>query len=129
MTLIRGTSLTAFRELVAERGGDPDRLLAEVDIPVEAGECARFASAVLVNLGTPRAEQRDAMREAVTAAREAGTPWVALRMCLSCGTIGCCDSSPLRHATAHFRETGHPVMRSVEPGEEWRWCFVHHVTG
>lgn len=47
-----------------------------VDIPVEAGECARFASAVLVNLGTPRAEQRDAMREAVTAAREAGTPWV-----------------------------------------------------
>jgi Na+/H+ antiporter len=59
---------------------------------------------------------------------EAGTQWVALRMCLTCGNVGCCDSSPLRHATAHFRATAHPVMRSVEPGEEWRWCYVHHVT-
>jgi Na+/H+ antiporter len=57
-----------------------------------------------------------------------GSRWVALRMCLTCGNIGCCDSSPNRHATAHFRETAHPVMRSVEPGEDWRWCFVHHLT-
>ncbi|HWJ81924.1 MAG TPA: cation:proton antiporter [Nocardioides sp.] len=60
---------------------------------------------------------------------DAGVRWVALRMCLGCGHVGCCDSSPLRHATAHFRETDHPVMRSVEPGEDWRWCFVHHLTG
>ncbi|MCL2541955.1 MAG: Na+/H+ antiporter [Nocardioidaceae bacterium] len=60
---------------------------------------------------------------------EAGSHWVALRMCLTCGKVGCCDSSARRHATAHFRETGHPVMRSVEPGEEWRWCYVHHLTG
>lgn len=60
---------------------------------------------------------------------EAGVQWVSLRMCLDCGEIGCCDSSPLRHATAHFRESAHPVMRSVEPGEDWRWCFVHHATG
>ncbi|GAB2971301.1 cation:proton antiporter domain-containing protein [Nocardioides montaniterrae] len=59
---------------------------------------------------------------------EAGSPWVALRMCLTCGAVGCCDSSPLRHATAHFHETTHPVMRSIEPGEDWRWCYVHHVT-
>lgn len=58
-----------------------------------------------------------------------GTRWVALRMCVSCGEVGCCDSSPSRHATAHFRETQHPVMRSVEPGEDWRWCFIHHQTG
>ncbi len=58
-----------------------------------------------------------------------GSRWVALRMCLTCGNIGCCDSSPHRHASAHFRETTHPVMRSVEPGEDWRWCFVHHLTG
>jgi CPA1 family monovalent cation:H+ antiporter len=58
-----------------------------------------------------------------------GTRWVALRMCLSCGSVGCCDSSPRRHATAHFRESHHPVMRSVEPGEDWRWCYVHHQTG
>ncbi|RII16051.1 Zn-finger in ubiquitin-hydrolases and other protein [Streptomyces sp. YIM 130001] len=49
---------------------------------------------------------------------------VQLRLCLACGHVGCCDSSPLRHATGHFEETGHPVMRSFEPGEEWRWCFV-----
>ncbi|MCX6400360.1 MAG: Na+/H+ antiporter [Propionibacteriales bacterium] len=58
-----------------------------------------------------------------------GARWVALRMCLTCGHVGCCDSSPARHATAHFRESQHPVMRSVEPGEDWRWCFVHHQTG
>ncbi len=58
----------------------------------------------------------------------AGVQWVTLRMCLACGSVGCCDSSPLRHATAHFRDTAHPVMRSIEPGEMWRWCYVHHLT-
>src|SRR5690606_20543824 len=54
---------------------------------------------------------------------EAGTHPVQLRLCLTCGHVGCCDSSPLRHATGHFRATGHPVMRSFETGESWRWCF------
>ncbi|MEV6109339.1 UBP-type zinc finger domain-containing protein [Streptomyces sp. NPDC051940] len=54
----------------------------------------------------------------------AGTNPVHLRLCLTCGHVGCCDSSPLRHATAHFHETGHPVMRSFEPGENWRWCHA-----
>ncbi|QIX28135.1 Na+/H+ antiporter [Nocardioides sp. JQ2195] len=58
-----------------------------------------------------------------------GTAWVHLRMCQDCGYVGCCDSSPRRHATEHFKDSGHRVMRSVEPGESWRWCFVHHVTG
>lgn len=53
-----------------------------------------------------------------------GGHWVALRECLSCGHVGCCDSSPGRHATGHFHDTGHPVMRSFQPGETWRWCFV-----
>jgi uncharacterized UBP type Zn finger protein len=53
-----------------------------------------------------------------------GTRWVHLRLCLSCGHVGCCDSSPERHATAHFQATAHPVMRSFQPGEDWRWCFV-----
>lgn len=55
--------------------------------------------------------------------------WVHLRLCVTCGHVGCCDSSPHQHATAHFRETGHPVMRSLEPGEAWRWCFVDEVLG
>ena len=58
-----------------------------------------------------------------------GLVWVHLRMCVGCGNIGCCDSSPGRHASAHHRETGHPVMRSAEPGEDWRWCFVDEVAG
>jgi CPA1 family monovalent cation:H+ antiporter len=54
---------------------------------------------------------------------------VHLRMCLTCGHVACCDSSPPRHATAHSTSTGHPVMQSVEPGENWRWCYVHELLG
>ena len=53
-----------------------------------------------------------------------GGRWVHLRMCLTCGHVGCCDSSQGKHATEHFHETGHPVVQSVEPGESWRWCYV-----
>lgn len=53
--------------------------------------------------------------------------WMHLRMCLTCGTVGCCDNSPGRHATAHFAETEHPLIRSAEPGEEWYWCYVDEV--
>jgi uncharacterized UBP type Zn finger protein len=56
-----------------------------------------------------------------------GTRWVHLRLCESCGHVGCCDSSPERHATAHFHAVGHPVIRSFEPGESWRWCYVDEV--
>ncbi|GAA1726111.1 Na+/H+ antiporter [Aeromicrobium alkaliterrae] len=58
-----------------------------------------------------------------------GASWVHLRICMTCGHVGCCDSSEGQHATAHFHETGHPVMRSFEPGEAWRWCFVDEETG
>ncbi len=58
-----------------------------------------------------------------------GTRWVHLRLCLACGNVGCCDSSVGRHAERHFHDTGHPVMRSFEPGEAWRWCYVHEVLG
>ncbi|MCL2780526.1 MAG: Na+/H+ antiporter [Actinomycetia bacterium] len=51
--------------------------------------------------------------------------WVHLRMCLTCGRVGCCEASPRRHAIEHFHESGHPVMRSIEPGETWRWCYRH----
>ncbi len=55
--------------------------------------------------------------------------WVHLRMCLTCGHVGCCDSSPNKHADAHYRDTDHPVMRSIELGEAWRWCFVDGELG
>lgn len=56
-----------------------------------------------------------------------GTQWVHLRECLLCGHVGCCDSSPMRHATAHFHDTEHPIARSIEPGEEWAWCFADEL--
>ncbi|EXU62823.1 UBP-type zinc finger domain-containing protein [Streptomyces sp. DSM 41524] len=56
-----------------------------------------------------------------------GSHPVQLRKCLVCGHVGCCDSSPYQHSTRHFEETGHPVMRSFEEGEDWRWCFVDQL--
>jgi uncharacterized UBP type Zn finger protein len=53
-----------------------------------------------------------------------GDSWVHLRVCLTCGHIGCCEDSKNQHAAAHFRATGHPIVCSFEPGESWRWCFV-----
>ena len=52
-----------------------------------------------------------------------GSRWLHLRICLECGHVGCCDDSPEQHASAHGRTTGHPIMRSIEPGEDWSWCF------
>src|SRR6201999_2649361 len=56
-----------------------------------------------------------------------GGRWLHLRMCLSCGKIGCCDSSPNRHASKHAAEVSHPLIRSAEPGEDWGWCVVDEV--
>jgi hypothetical protein len=56
-----------------------------------------------------------------------GSSWVHLRMCMTCGQIGCCDSSPNRHASRHALTVGHPIARSAEPGEYWAWCYVDEV--
>ena len=56
-----------------------------------------------------------------------GSPWVHLRLCFECGHVGCCDDSPNRHARAHFHATGHPIIRSFEPGEDWAWCYVDEL--
>ena len=56
-----------------------------------------------------------------------GDRWVHLRLCLTCGHVGCCDSSPNRHATRHYHATGHPIIKSLEPGEEWGWCYVDQL--
>jgi hypothetical protein len=57
-----------------------------------------------------------------------GESWVSLRRCLTCGHVGCCDSSPNKHATAHHRETGHPMIETLQPGQDWVWCYVDEVT-
>ena len=58
--------------------------------------------------------------------REGGV-WLHLRICLTCGHVGCCDDSPNRHATAHHHATTHPIIRSLEPGEDWSWCYADEV--
>ena len=87
-----------------------------------AGACADLDAAPNRDV-TPNSTEGcvDCLRE--------GTKWVHLRLCLTCGNVGCCDSSMRKHATLHFHYTLHPVMRSHEPGEAWRWCFVHEVLG
>jgi uncharacterized UBP type Zn finger protein len=69
----------------------------------------------------------DELPESVDGCQEClaeGHPWLHLRICLECGHVGCCDSSPGRHASAHAEQTGHPLIRSLEPGETWSYCFV-----
>ena len=56
-----------------------------------------------------------------------GDTWVHLRLCLTCGKVGCCDSSKNKHATKHFHATKHPIMQSLEPGDNWAWCYVDEV--
>ncbi len=56
-----------------------------------------------------------------------GDTWVSLRECLSCGHVGCCDSSKNKHATRHFHDSGHPIVQSFEPGQDWRWCYVDEI--
>lgn len=84
-----------------------------------AGECEHLAEAQ----PTPAPDPPLVCAECVAE----GSSWVHLRMCLDCGSVGCCDSSQYRHARQHYRDTGHPVMRSVESGEDWRWCYIDEL--
>ncbi|MEU2038885.1 Na+/H+ antiporter [Nocardia niwae] len=89
--------------------------------PVAEEVCAHLRDAPLVRAHAGPDECAECVAE--------GLAWVHLRMCLSCGHVACCDSSPGNHATKHHGASGHPVMRSVEPGEAWRWCYVDELLG
>jgi hypothetical protein len=58
---------------------------------------------------------------------ELGMAWMHLRMCMECGHVGCCDNSPGKHTSKHFHATQHPIMQSIEPGEDWMWCFIDEI--
>jgi uncharacterized UBP type Zn finger protein len=83
-------------------------------------ECSHLDSVELLELP----EQIDGCEECL----KTGGTWVHLRMCQSCGHIGCCDNSPGKHATGHYHETQHPIIRSAELGEDWSWCYPDEVT-
>ena len=76
------------------------------------------------HLESTPAPEPEARTEGCEECLATGQSWVHLRKCLVCGHVGCCDSSVGRHATKHFQETGHAAMRSAEPGETWRWCYI-----
>jgi uncharacterized UBP type Zn finger protein len=77
----------------------------------------------LESAGDPSPKTPDGCEECL----ETGSTWVHLRLCLQCGHVGCCDSSPNRHATKHYHATKHPVIQSFQPGERWRWCYIDEV--
>ncbi|MGA7122167.1 MAG: UBP-type zinc finger domain-containing protein [Polyangiaceae bacterium] len=81
--------------------------------------CDHAAQATIHEVKRPGAGCEDCLR--------IGGRWVHLRECLSCGHVACCDSSPNRHATKHFKSSGHPIMTSLEPGETWVWCYVDEL--
>lgn len=74
-----------------------------------------------------RADPGAAALDLLRRLHERGDPAALLRMCVSCGHVGCCDSSPNRHATKHVRRTSRAIVRSAKPGERWRWCFVDEI--
>jgi uncharacterized UBP type Zn finger protein len=81
--------------------------------------CTHLDTITVLQLPDAVAGCEDCLRE--------GGVWLHLRICLGCGHVGCCDDSPNRHATAHNRSSGHPLIRSLEPGEDWTWCYVDEV--
>ena len=82
-----------------------------------AGKCKHLSE---VNDVTPSAQGcEDCLKT--------GDSWVHLRMCLTCGHVGCCDSSKNKHAAKHFHATSHPIMKSIQPGEQWGWCYVDEI--
>ncbi len=112
-----------LEESMLERSEELEALGDDRDLAIAGNgiTCEHLTSAPLTD-GLPAAHEcPDSIRE--------GSTWVHLRRCLTCGTVACCDSSPRRHAFRHFRASGHPVMRSAEPGEAWRWCWIDEILG
>ncbi len=84
-----------------------------------ADACSHLDTVTVVDLPSPV--------EGCEECLELGMQWAHLRMCQSCGHIGCCDDSPGRHATAHHADSGHPIIRSAQPGEDWSFCYVDEL--
>jgi uncharacterized UBP type Zn finger protein len=87
--------------------------------PAAVSSCSHLGTVTITELPAEVAGCEDCLRE--------GGVWLHLRICLECGHVGCCDDSPNRHARAHFHADDHPLIRSLEPGETWSWCFEDNV--
>lgn len=121
--VLRGAqTVLDFEESLLDRGElASERLSERLTSARASGDCAHLREAPVV--ARPRTP------DGCEGCLEDGTTWVHLRLCLTCGRVGCCDSSARGHAGLHHAETGHPVMRSFEPHEAWRWCYVDTLLG
>lgn len=97
-------------------GAAPDRMSGKA-VPLPAGSCAHMSDLHEMEIRTNGCEE----------CLKTGDSWFHLRQCMVCGKVGCCDQSKNRHATRHFHETGHPVIRSLEPGDNWYYCYLDRV--
>jgi uncharacterized UBP type Zn finger protein len=92
---------------------------------------ALAALGIRSNGSEPRCDHVDGIRPVTPQSaecqdcRDSGTGWLGLLVCLTCGWVACSNDSPQRHAQAHYRETDHPIAGGLEPGSEWRWCYIH----
>lgn len=145
-TRLRSQMIRAERErvlAVRSRGTVPSQVVSEVlgmldveESMLDAGSAAAPEALVATGAGEGGSCEELRSHPAVGTpagafcrrCEEEGLRPVALRQCLVCGQVACCDSSPGRHATEHFHRTGHPVIQSAEPGETWRWCYLHSIT-
>ena len=84
-----------------------------------APDCTHLDTITVTELPASVEGCEDCLRE--------GTLWMHLRICLECGHVGCCDDSPMQHATRHAGSVSHPLIRSLQPGEDWSWCFVDEI--
>ena len=104
-------------------GGRVDGRAVRAQAPLCAAGGGGMSATACTHLDQVAVHELPAEVEGCEDCLRSGGKWLHLRICLTCGHIGCCDSSPGRHATAHHRESSHPIVRSLEPGEEWSWCY------
>lgn len=103
-------------------------------VSVHSGEIAGRIERMVVRMRTTVADPHLALVRPVRPRTQGceqclltGSAWVHLRICLTCGHVGCCDSSPNRHARLHAHDFNHPIVASLEPGQNWRWCYLHQT--
>jgi monovalent cation/hydrogen antiporter len=112
-------------ESIIDRSESQDSSLRESELRTPMRHAAALCEHLSPRLQTPAPRTPQGCQECLAE----GTQWVHLRLCMDCGHVGCCDSSPQRHATRHFEASDHPVIRSFEIGEAWLWCFVDEILG
>ncbi len=112
-----------IEESIIDRSASADSAQREIELTAPAGHTGCDHIEALQQ--TPQPLTPDGCEECLAQ----GTTWVHLRLCMSCGHVGCCDSSQYRHATGHYHDSDHPVIRSFEPGEAWRWCYLDELLG